>query len=512
MTSSRTHRIRMHFGQVISHQDQRSSASSESATTTCRYLLAIQSTIFTNNGHFLLQVCKQLSALTKKKTARYEQNLDNLREIMGVMQHHDAVSGTEKQHVANDYARLLQIGIEKCGENIQGVLNELTIDDEDSQIKRDDDFDANFKFDYANCAELNISACAVTENSEKFMVTLYNPLAHSTFQYVRVPVRNADYEILDYRNVPVPSQIVTIPSSVATLPFRQSTATSELVFMASELPPLGYKSYFVQKKSTEVKTTMKTVPMVMLVQDEMMSDEPFTDLQTGPVTIGNQYLNLTFDENGLLSSAATPDVEMKVRQNFLVYEAFLGNNEVFDNRSSGAYIFRPNVTKAADITRRADIQVIKGDLVDEVHQVRLLLLINLHPINEAFEFQTFNEWISQVVRIYKHENYAEFQWMIGSIPVEDGIGREIITRFDTDIESNGVFYTDSNGREMLKRTRDQRDTWNLTLLEKVSGNYYPVTTKLAIEDINRRFALLTDRAVGGSSLEDGSVELMVRFF
>lgn len=114
-----------------------------------------------------------------------------------------------------------------------------------------------------------------------------------------------------------------------------------------------------------------------------------------------------------------------------------------------------------------------------------------------------------MVRVYKNEPKAEFQWLVGPIPVEDQVGREIVMRFDTDIASNGVFYTDSNGREMLRRQRDHRDTWNLTLLEKVSGNYYPVTAKIAIQDDTRRFALLTDRAQGGSSLADGSLELMV---
>lgn len=33
---------------------------------------------------------------------------------MAVAQHHDAVSGTSKQHVANDYARQLAAGWEKC--------------------------------------------------------------------------------------------------------------------------------------------------------------------------------------------------------------------------------------------------------------------------------------------------------------------------------------------------------------------------------------------------------------
>jgi hypothetical protein len=33
---------------------------------------------------------------------------------MGLAQHHDAVSGTEKQHVANDYAQRLSDGIDRA--------------------------------------------------------------------------------------------------------------------------------------------------------------------------------------------------------------------------------------------------------------------------------------------------------------------------------------------------------------------------------------------------------------
>lgn len=116
-----------------------------------------------------------------------------------------------------------------------------------------------------------------------------------------------------------------------------------------------------------------------------------------------------------------------------------------------------------------------------------------------------------MIRVYKHDDYAEFEWLVGEIPIEDGIGREVITRFDTDIKSNSIFYTDSNGREMLKRKKNHRDTWDVALMEPISGNYYPVTTKIAIEDATKRFAVLTDRAQGGSSLSDGSVELMVIF-
>lgn len=50
-----------------------------------------------------------------------ESSLNDLREVMGIMQHHDAITGTEKQAVANDYARMLTKAIEKAEEPI-GVI------------------------------------------------------------------------------------------------------------------------------------------------------------------------------------------------------------------------------------------------------------------------------------------------------------------------------------------------------------------------------------------------------
>lgn len=55
--------------------------------------------------------------------SKYEAKITALRETMGVMQHHDAITGTEKQHVANDYARLLSEAIEECEETSHVILS-----------------------------------------------------------------------------------------------------------------------------------------------------------------------------------------------------------------------------------------------------------------------------------------------------------------------------------------------------------------------------------------------------
>ena len=47
----------------------------------------------------------------------------------------------------------------------------------------------------------------------------------------------------------------------------------------------------------------------------------------------------------------------------------------------------------------------------------------------------------------------EFEWTVGPIPYEDRLGREVVVQYVTDLDSGDAFWTDANGREMIKRVR-----------------------------------------------------------
>lgn len=276
---------------------------------------------------------------------------------MGVMQHHDAITGTEKQHVADDYARRLSVAFWACGLNTREALNQLTMGKNSINHPEKIPVPKKYDFNFDSCLSLNISQCSITEESKNFIVTVYNPLAHSTYQYIRVPVPSVHYTITDYRGVPTESQIVPVPSSVSNLKFRLSNSSFELVFLANELPPLGYKSYFVQQNDPEV----------------MQADQPSAPHHNylgkdDKIEIGNKYINLTFDKDGHLTGVNSNGAYSPLRQEFFYYEGAQGNNEEFRNRSSGAYIFRPNSTEQI-ISQKAFVRVVKGPIVDEVHQV-----------------------------------------------------------------------------------------------------------------------------------------------
>lgn len=65
-------------------------------------------------GFSFVKGCKQMESVLTRSRATNKGDLNVMKRAMGIVQHHDAVSGTEKGHVAADYARLLHEGVTEC--------------------------------------------------------------------------------------------------------------------------------------------------------------------------------------------------------------------------------------------------------------------------------------------------------------------------------------------------------------------------------------------------------------
>lgn len=326
-----------------------------------------------------------------------------------------------------------------------------------------------------NCRLRNISECAISSERNTFLVTVYNPLSRPVDYYVRLPVKNTSYTVLDPQGAEVLTQLLPIPDNLKRIPGRKATTEVELVFSATGLPPLGYKSYYVSQNSGNFDQS-----------STIWRPESFET-----VSIGDQNVKITLDpKTKLLKSISTYAETYDVAQSLQYYIGHDGQNNGEENRASGAYIFRPTSQEPIKIADEADTVVIQGDVVHEVHQV-------------------FSDWASQIIRHYNNQPVVEFEWLVGPIPVDDNDGKEVISKFTTSIPTKKLFFTDSSGREVLERQRDFRPTWDLEVHEPVAGNYYPVVSHISFDNSSAGLAIVTDRAQGGSSMADGSLELMV---
>ncbi|CAL5325500.1 unnamed protein product [Camellia sinensis] len=412
-------------------------------------------------------------------------NTDALADALAIAQHHDAVSGTERQHVAADYAKRLFMGYAEAEKVVTSSLallveSKLSTRHEDSVTK------------FQQCPLLNVSYCPPSEaalsNGKSLVIVVYNPLGWKREEAIRIPV-STEVIVLDSAGREIESQL--LPLSNASLRIRNfhvkayldrspgDTLKYWLAFSVS-VPPLGFSTYIVSSaKRTEVGSSTIS---------EVYTSEGSTDFT---VEVGQGNLKLLYNANeGKLTHYINGRslVRTAARQSYSYYYAYNGTDK--DSQASGAYIFRPNGTFPIKSEGQVSLTVMRGSLMDEVHQ-------------------QLNPWIYQVTRVYKGKEHAEVEFIIGPIPVDDGFGKEITTQITTAIMTNKTFYTDSNGRDFIKRVRDYREDWDLQVNQPVAGNYYPVNLGVYIEDESTELSVLVDRAVGGSSLVDGQIELML---
>ena len=198
----------------------------------------------------------------------------------------------------------------------------------------------------------------------------------------------------------------------------------------------------------------------------MMNNENKVEDDT-TFTVSNEFYTLTFDKStGGLAGIKNlkSNVETSLSMNMGWYNSSVGGCTKYgsdvpanirepacDAQKSGAYIFRPNSSTffypGASNTPVVTLTS-QGDVVTEVSQV-------------------FSEWATAKYRLYANQPYVEVEWTVGPIPMTtswipssihatENWGKEVVMRYETSLESNGTFYTDSNGKELIQRVYNKR--------------------------------------------------------
>ena len=349
----------------------------------------------------LLQACKQVEALSS--LGRLSNSSVLLRQAVALAQHHDAITGTERQLVTYDYAQRLAEGTAECYD----FLGKWAAVSTETEVGS-----------FFGCDLLNISVCPDLDSDRHFAMFVYNPLAHSRTVTVHIPVTGTHYEVSEG----VLSQVNPISEGTDHVRGDRGNTKNELVLGI----PIGPGS----SRYVEVRPSLDSTSNVK--QNAASFGHPTDD-----IIIRNEYLEVYFDrETGRMSHLKRLDTEemIDIDQQILWYHAF--NSTTGHGQNSGAYIFRPADNEPQpvnDVGNVAEIEsIINGEFVQEVRQ-------------------KFSPWVYQTIRLYKGKKFVEMEYSVGSIPIGDVVGKEIISRIDASLNSGELFYTDANGREMKVR-------------------------------------------------------------
>eukprot|EP00457_Paulinella_chromatophora_P000583 gb/GEZN01000583.1/.p1 GENE.gb/GEZN01000583.1/~~gb/GEZN01000583.1/.p1 ORF type:complete len:1193 (-),score=233.63 gb/GEZN01000583.1/:442-4020(-) len=382
------------------------------------------------------------------------------------------------------------------------------------------------------CPLLNESNCPVSQQGGAFLVIVYNTRARPVEQLLKVPVDTVGWLVTDAQGNNVPAQqLKNLPSIV---PYTSPSAY--YLAILAQVPALGYTTYFFAPSApgcVSCAVLTEAVPVSLLSRksssNTRRSEQAVAD-QAADITIQNKKYSVSFSaETGLLSSLTERQSGLKVQltQDWMYYRSFRQTDPAStDRQNSGAYVFRPdgNVASRACGQTVPILSVVQGPVLQEVRQelcgwvqqtVRLVAGSAQNSNSKDTDASTNGSDKDATVAAGNAAGSTgqtvELEYQVGTIPVmQDGIGKEVISRFTTNIKNNDTWWTDSNGRELIERRLNYRATWNYTVHQPVAGNYAPVNAAIMFQDVSdgRQFSVLTDRSQGGGSVWAGQLELM----
>lgn len=397
--------------------------------------------------------------------------LQEVRRSLGLFLHHDAITGTSKPHVVQDYENRLLLAYNDSqnvmGSAVQNILTGCTNDDplviSMHGLRRNADSPpTKYK-------------TVVTQKGTKLF--FFNPVAQERSEFVVLKVNTVNIDILNSQDLNIPFQINPVFEHTTKI----HTSEFEVVFLV-ELPPFAIESFTLVRaevprysywSSVETFNSGKfTIPEASKFQ-YIHSDNLPKDLH-----IENDVMRVNFNNKGLLSSVLykAEDIMMKVELHFLAYRSHGG----------GAYLFYPS-GKAETIFYdiHPQVRLIKGPFLEQIQVVYK----HLHHSVSVFDTPTVQ---GQGIHV---ENLIDMS-------AENMNNLEVIMRVNSNVKNkDGLFYTDGNGFQLIGRENRQN--------MRVEANYYPVTTMALLEDDKWRMTMHMKQSHGCASLHQGELEFML---
>lgn len=427
--------------------------------------------------------------------------LDVQTKALGVSQHHDAITSSQRRHVHRDYIKSLSIGQAAVDDSISRVVA-ATI-----SASNGTKWFTEAAPRLVTCPYLNESTCpASTTGDGVTAVVFQNPTAQPMVAVpVKVPIGTGKVTVTDSHHKVVASQRLPAWPTSAFVHNETLHEPAPTVAFQVSVPALGTATYFIEQS--------KLLPVPPTTAQPWVASTPASAVE--PLVLNNGIVTAQFNSTtGLLESITKAGVSVKVTQNLLYYHASDGakgpNNPYASQGAggSGNYIFQPDGPTTYEFGKPV-VTHMSGPVVSEVRHVFV------------------EKSIEQVFRLYNGSDTLEVEYRIGPIDIRDGRGKEVISHFATDIANGDVWSTDVNGMQINQRKRNSRATlypggpeyFNQT--DPVAGNYFAVNTQAYISDqttqpkqgsnstTRRRFTVLIDRSEGATSMASGNLELMV---
>ncbi|XP_044745943.1 alpha-mannosidase 2 [Coccinella septempunctata] len=416
--------------------------------------------------------------LTTEKETELERMLQEARRSHSLFQHHDGITGTEKDLVVKDYAVKMLSAIHSCQKIIQYCTYKLLLKPDLTEFDKEEIY---YNIDDIrhtwNELEEHYSIVIGAEIRTKKIV-VYNSLTFTRIEVITLIVSTPNVEVLDANGKRIQCQISPVFEYGSTI----SQTKYHLSFIAT-VPAFSFISYTVNalwKHELTKQTVHAAIKIYNQYTDGQRGYSAFPSVEIFPnareFSLHNSRVTASFNNVGLLKALKAGVHTIPVHLDFAKY----GVKHV--QETSGAYLFMPDGDAIPIKIDNAIVNVVEGPIVSFV----ILQLPYVH----------------HTVRLYNTPGADSLGLEIENVvDITKVINFEIAMRLSTNINSTDEFFTDANGYQIIKRKRFSK--------LPLQANFYPMPTMAYIEDKNTRLTVVTGSPLGCSSLKPGQLEIML---
>jgi len=412
---------------------------------------------------------------------RLPKYLTEARRNIGIFLHHDAVTGTSKDFVVEDYEEKMLIAYNHAGNVIntatQFLLTEGKLDSSPPIFEQE-----LTRFDSKHFSLHN----SINITKDEIRVALYNPTGHARSEFVELIVNSVDIEIRDSKRQVKPFQINPVYTSATEI----SRKAFEIVFL-TEISAFGIETYII-KKILKTPSSFWSKITVHNSDEFIVGPELNFDV-VKPRRRGNVYEAIVLENshfgaefksfNGLLTKFIDKSGNMSRETQVLL------DFKEYKSHGSGAYIFYPYGPAGDIVQPQPMVRVVEGPFVSEVQVVFYCMYHR--------------------VKIYHHPGIQGWQVHIQNTLDMMALNfrdKEVIMRFSTSLQNEkGTFFTDQNGFQFIERKRHPTDE----KVQRIERNYHPMTTMAFVQDSGTRVTMHSGQPLGVASLERGWLEVML---
>ena len=388
---------------------------------------------------------RMLAALPAARRIALSAQLNQMWKAVSVVQHHDSITGTAKPIVFANYNQWLHWGAGKAAAVMAVALQDKWGGEWDGALCDEE---------YAGCPGVLVCNALQRPLIVNASMRIFNPLGwavNTTVVLKYLPTGGTRLMVTDEAGWPV----LTQPDGAAATGRGKAVA-----FRVLDVPPLSYKGFSLAELAAAGDAAQAPI---------VLSSRSSSSSSGGGSVMENEFLTLQFAPDGQLqsvtdrASGVTTAVEVQLGW-------YNSTGDMFAWNTDGKGFHRFNEQPQTTQSHGAVFQQVTTKMVES----NVTLTLRLPEGSPVFEV---------IATVGAHMTIAE------------AMSKMVAVRFQTQIATQGSFYTDSNGMGLLKRQSGV-----------AARNTYPSVSYSLINDTKSGLFVLNDRAQAAQSVVDGSLE------